>query len=402
MNISVKNIKDIKNTLLFTTIAICFLLISMDALSRGFQKILDDNIDTGYTRFLYLALVFLFASTLLKKAHRKAKSIDVVLFLFSLYFLLRYSADMSVSVRNLFFSLFTVLWVISFKFGQGFAYWDTHKLNKVLFYFGLLVIIPLSIQTFILYIQSDILSFKLGGNDAIFTIIAYLPFAFALKERKLFKTILISLLLIIALLSLKRSIILAAFLSTIVYTLLMVDKKKIIKYVFSVYTLMVITVIIYAYRFLEKLVLDTVLGRFEYLSEDGGSGRENIYNTLFDVYLNSDAAQFWLGHGYKATLIYKGMLAHNDFLNILFDFGIIGFSLYMSFILLLIYTSIKKFRSATYYRNEYATFIATLIIFFVLSSLNNMIYSPNLLIPITFIMGLTYTQLQFKKYREFK
>lgn len=401
MNISVKNIKDIKNTLLFTTIAICFLLISMDALSRGFQKILDDNIDAGYTRFLYIVLVLLFVTSLLKRTHKKAKSIDITLFIFSMYFLLIYGTDMLFSVRNIIFSLFTILWMLSFKFGQGFAYWNYQKLNIAFFYFGLLVIIPLSLQTFVLYIQSDILSFREGGNDALFAIIAYLPFVFVIKERKLFKIILISILLIIALISLKRSIILAAFLSTIVYTLLIVDKKKIIKYVFSVYTLVILAVVIYAYRFLEKLVLETILGRFEKLSEDGGSGRDGIYSTLLDVYLNSDATQFWLGHGYKATLIYEGRLAHNDFLNILFDFGIIGFSLYMSFILLLLYTSIKKFRAATYYRNEYATFIATLIIFFVLSSVNNLIYSPNLLMPITFIMGLTYTQLQFKKYKEF-
>jgi len=394
MNISVKKIMDIKNIFLFIAIAICFLFISIDSLNRGFQKILEDNIETGYTRFLYLALVFIFASTLFKKIHRKTKSIDVVLFLFSLYFLLRYSTDISISIRNLFFSLFTVLWVISFKLGQGFAYWDSHKLNRALSYFGVLVIIPLTIQTFILYIQSDILSFKQGGNDAVFAIIAYLPFAFALKEKKLFKIILISLFLIIALLSLKRSIILASFLSTLFYVILTLDKKKIIKYIFNFYTIIIIGVVIYVYKFLEELVIESVIGRFENIKEDRGSGREDIYNTLLDTFWNSNTIQVWLGHGYKATLRFEGVLAHNDFLNILFDFGIIGFSLYIILILLLIKKVINRYRYSTYYKNEYATFIATLINFFILSTVNNMIYSPNLLMPITFIIGLTYTQLQ--------
>lgn len=398
MRITKGNRVDRKNILVITIMAICFLFISMESLSRGFQKALGIEIESGFSRYFYLILVGLFGITMIKRFYRKVQPISIILFIYALYFIIIYNANMTNSIRDFIFSLSILLWIFCFKMGGNFVYWNSRKLNNALFYFSLFVIIPLAIYSFILFRQSDILSLSIGGNDAIFAVSVYLPFIFALKEKKILKIILIITFLAISLLSIKRSIILATLLAMLVYTLLLVDKKKIIKYIFKIYTVIAIAIGIFVYQLLEKLVLNNVIFRFKNISEDKGSGRSQVFSTLIDVFLNSDQSRMWFGHGFQGTREYVGILAHNDFINILFDFGLIGLFLYLGFIIAIIHVAVKNFNNRIQYRNEYATYIGTLILFFILSSINNMIYSPNLLMPITFIMGLSYMQLKQKQY----
>lgn len=68
-------------------------------------------------------------------------------------------------------------------------------------------------------------------------------------------------------------------------------------------------------------------------SSDISSGRIEIYEKTLSMYFHSSFFQTLVGHGFGAVAIKSPlqMSAHNDFLEVLYDYGIVGFILYLSF-----------------------------------------------------------------------
>ena len=137
--------------------------------------------------------------------------------------------------------------------------------------------------------------------------------------------------------------------------------------------------------------------RFLNLKEDGGSGRLFIYSELLKLYKNSTLFEMVFGHGYQSTNKYIGILAHNDTLQILFDFGFIGFLLYSLFLFYLIKLAVVKHKNKEIFRTEYAVYVASLISFLVLTQSNCLIYSPYILSPMTLLIGILYFRLKYPK-----
>lgn len=76
---------------------------------------------------------------------------------------------------------------------------------------------------------------------------------------------------------------------------------------------------------------DATLGRFERLGEDHGSGRDQIYSLYFEHFKNSDLIHQVFGHGLSAgtygankPFAFTETAAHSDWLEMLYDFGIVG------------------------------------------------------------------------------
>ena len=394
MKISQVSKTEKKQILLYIVIAICFLFISINTFNSGFRKMLDEEFLKTQNMYLYVVLLGIFGVSMLKKQYKKPQSITVILFLYSVVFLFGYNPELTKSLKEFIAYFALLLWIFSFKFGVDLSYWDNLKIKKAFLYFCLFVIIPIVVYAFILFIRSDIISIKLGGNDAVFVISAYLPFVFALKDRRVLKTILIFMFLILAALSFKRSIILAVLISLFFYIWLMLDKRVVSQYAFYIYLFVILSIGAVVYMALEDIVMMNVFDRFHSLATDGGSERDFLYRELFTTYVDSNFFHLCFGYGYKSTINYVAKMGHNDFINIMFDFGLMGIILYLSFIFKLIGLTIKKYRKRANYRHEYALYISILMFLFVLSSFNNMIYEISIVIPITFMLGFSYMQLK--------
>ncbi len=75
-----------------------------------------------------------------------------------------------------------------------------------------------------------------------------------------------------------------------------------------------------------------VVQRFEGVEDDNGSGRTAVWYNTIQLIENSDFLPLIFGHGYNKVVketIY-GLSAHNDFLEITYDYGAVGLILYMS------------------------------------------------------------------------
>lgn len=186
----------------------------------------------------------------------------------------------------------------------------------------------------------------------------------------------------------KRGAILVLFLSAI----------PLIRYVFTSYTrsgfrkifiifLVIIACSVALYMFGDYF--NASFGRFDKLQEDGGSGRNDMYLLYLNNFWNSDTPYIIFGHGLYGSLWATGhryafvhLLAHNDWLQLLFDFGIIGAVLY-----LLMFVSI--FRTIRRHRHAKDDNYYMLVIAFIVWGVKSMLSSTFLMTPNTIYLYMT-------------
>ena len=96
------------------------------------------------------------------------------------------------------------------------------------------------------------------------------------------------------------------------------------------------------------------------------SGRDIIYTKYLSHYYNSDIINLIFGYGYNGTLRLFQLRAHNDWIEILIDFGLMGFFVYFAFFCTMFARSKKEFDK------DYRYSFYTCIILFFLQTLFSM------------------------------
>ena len=100
--------------------------------------------------------------------------------------------------------------------------------------------------------------------------------------------------------------------------------------------LLLVIIILVAYDYLLKFSQTSDLLIFEriaQMNEGDDSGRSDIYDNVLSMITNSEPISLLLGHGYNSVMLssQSRMSAHNDFLEIVYDFGIIASVIYITF-----------------------------------------------------------------------
>src|SRR5690606_38949449 len=83
----------------------------------------------------------------------------------------------------------------------------------------------------------------------------------------------------------------------------------------------------YAYYYLSSNSFIT-----DRLSERGGSGRDMIYSNIINGWFGSEnILNFLFGYGFNSSIYFSGSgnLAHNDWLELIINYGFIGFFIYL-------------------------------------------------------------------------
>lgn len=138
-------------------------------------------------------------------------------------------------------------------------------------------------------------------------------------------------------------------------------------------------------------------GRMGDIVEGGGGGRTVIWKTL----LSELAAQpaYWLfGKGYMATQMTSISWAHNDFLEIFYDFGLIGLTIYLMFVVKIvkIFFEMKKFKY-----KHYAAFAVSLVWFAWGSMFSMLVIMPYWFLSLPFFWGITIADFENAKSQEY-
>lgn len=203
----------------------------------------------------------------------------------------------------------------------------------------------------IVYIFSIITRKKIEGN-VVYYLLMFLPLTSMIKSN-LLRKILYLLQGFAVLVSNKRT----ALIALVCYCLCsewmnnksITGRKKVYKGI--AYVLVVIILYIAFPVICQKLNI-TVFNELEasHIAEDGGSNRLFIYGQLWMAQKNSDLLHWGIGSGYNSVLLSgictDGVLggnvsAHNDFLEVLYDYGILGLVSYVSFFACIIRNAIK-------------------------------------------------------------
>lgn len=213
----------------------------------------------------------------------------------------------------------------------------------------------------------------LEGDNSIFYSLMFLPWVSCSKSttKKWIMLIIISICSVIAL---KRSgiIIIANVLGILYYWDFLYKKKNPKQWILGI--IIIISGILIYHTFLSSF--SNVSQRFEMIEEDGGNGRETIYENVIERYVASDIGSQLFGQGFNAvtqTDRTRALSAHNDFLEVLYDFGAIGFVFYILIHLSLIKWTIRLFRR----RNQMAVpVLVSYICFIVMSMVSHLILYP--------------------------
>lgn len=152
--------------------------------------------------------------------------------------------------------------------------------------------------------------------------------------------------------------------------------------------------LIYAITYFESEIIERIASS----REDQGSGRLEIWQLIIDDLARSDVFSLLCGHGYLSVRNLtndEGLPAHNDFLEVLYDFGITGIVLYGMAWLSMVGKTFRMLRE----KNELSPVLAmTVTIFFILSMISIVIYYFQITY-ICIIIGLIIGQYTYYKNR---
>lgn len=93
-----------------------------------------------------------------------------------------------------------------------------------------------------------------------------------------------------------------------------------------------IILVVYSFQEYNKTTSNLFINRFD--DDNMGSGRVLIWEHTWQMIIDSDLLSLMFGHGYNAVAFYSSLKssAHNDFLEIIYDYGVIGFTLFIALI----------------------------------------------------------------------
>ncbi len=227
-------------------------------------------------------------------------------------------------------------------------------------------------------------------NNAAYAIVVFSPYILCNKN-KVVAIILAFIVLATVAFSAKRGGTLGVALSIMVYLIVLLKTKKMKKMkkmknlIFAMSLFMVVLLSIYAaYEFL--LNNGQFFDRMDNLENEADNGRLEIINNTISMFMNSDIAGQLFGHGFNATIrdsVYS-FSAHNDYVEILYDFGIIGIILYIIFTIQLFKLGAKMIRQ----KHQYApAFAGSFFLFLILSNVSHIFLYPHISIPMYSFFG---------------
>ena len=186
--------------------------------------------------------------------------------------------------------------------------------------------------------------------------------------------------------SFKRGGVIAFVLGIIAYLFvkeILVERKFTRLLVFLIALIALFIILIFVDNAMGNIISERILN----IREDGGSGRDQVWPTTWNMIKASDVQQLLFGHGYLAVLRDSPLKlsAHNDFLEVLYNYGIVAFVPYLLLHIRLIQQVFASIRA----KHGYAPILAfTYTIFLTLSMISIIILYP-LMTLIAITWGMT-------------
>ena len=162
------------------------------------------------------------------------------------------------------------------------------------------------------------------------------------------------------------------------------NKKKVFRRI--IFTFVLLCLILLAINQFWSL---RIIDRLMKLKEDGGSGRISIWRDIIDHFEVSDSISRWFGHGYQSVYYQlvpygKHRLAHNSYLEFLYDYGYIGLIIFLCFFIMVIKKTYQAFRRKSIHN---VSMLIALLISVVFSCFSYFFEESKIIMPIAIFWG---------------
>lgn len=192
--------------------------------------------------------------------------------------------------------------------------------------------------------------------------------------------------------SLKRAALLIVFLGIGVYYIFLnycqgKNLKNLRNYFLMFLSFLIFSIL--AYFIIVRFNL-SILSRLESMSEDGGSGRLVIWNSIIQNFIYSSQEEKWFGHGFHAVFYNLQpfgvrRFAHNSFIETLYDYGYVGVGFIILFVKRIVSETIRMIK-LKYSRAPIMAF--TIIPLFILSLVSYFFEQAIIILPFSVIWGI--------------
>ncbi len=262
------------------------------------------------------------------------------------------------------------------------------------------VIIVCAIISAVLFLRNYFLNNAIGHTNwhyiESYYLITLFPAIILLKNRPRYALML--LVIICAIISGKRTGFITSAAIIVLYTLMIgrnISKK--------IQTIFLGTIILFTLYFaLNQFIgdkIDIIIERIANIKEDDGSGRGEMYADLYRLITdNEDTTSFIFGKGYNEVINSKmsnGFSAHNEFIETAYDFGILGFLIFVT-----IFVAIIRLYNKTKGQTEKVAIFLSLMIFTIFSlTSHTILYTTNI---VFLCMTWGYFDAQYINYKRNK
>ncbi|MBQ9187650.1 MAG: O-antigen ligase family protein [Prevotella sp.] len=193
-----------------------------------------------------------------------------------------------------------------------------------------------------------------------------LPLVFLCKSNKV-KVFAVLVVTIAILISLKRSGVMALVLAVVTYVFVNQYVAMRLKPTTILGSLTALVLFSFVFILVANSGEENIFERFENIGNDNGSGRLAVWEVTIKMISRLDVSSLLVGQGYNTVVANSpfNLSAHNDFLEIIYDYGLVGFSLYTCAILSLIYYNIKMIAE----KSLYAPALSFLMVVYLIQSM---------------------------------
>lgn len=215
-------------------------------------------------------------------------------------------------------------------------------------------------------------------NNISYTFVALMPFIFLIKKRKILSIFFMLISIFYVIQGAKRGALISGVFSLIIYSYYLFktiendNKIKALKNYLVIF-IGIILIIYFAIDYLGQN--EALLDRIQDLKNGETSGRDTIYTNIFNAWLDSESFfNLIFGYGYAASLRLsgKGLFAHNDWLELLSNFGLIGVFIYAA-----IFIACIKYIISSNHGIDKKLIMCAILCSWILSTLFSMSYTSN-------------------------
>ena len=232
-----------------------------------------------------------------------------------------------------------------------------------------------------------------GGINSIYYCLLLLPLCY-MTDKKIVKYSMLFIAALLTIISGKRTALISIILCGFLPPLLEKDNKRGGKKSGAMVLLMIVCIVlVYVSEYLSKSINITIVERMQSLQEDGGSGRTTTYALVWEAFKNSTIIKQLIGHGYNAVFLDRVSIssAHNDFLEVLYDYGIIGLILYASLLITFIGKAVKL---RTAQCESFAAYTAAILIYITISCVSHLIIYPTYNVFLLFVIAIGFSEYE--------